>query len=111
MTDSASFAVLLEDVAQFVRRYVVLTVSQADVTALWAAHTHACTPGTEKTPAELVFRRTPILDVSSPQKESGKTRLLEVLACFVANPWMTERVSAAALVRKIAKDRPTLLLD
>ncbi len=30
---------------------------------------------------------------------------------LVHRPWKTERVRAAALVRKIAKSKPTLLLD
>ena len=29
----------------------------------------------------------------------------------MANPWLTSRVSAAVLVRKVADERPTLLLD
>ena len=42
---------------------------------------------------------------------SGKTRLLEVLRLLVHKPWFTGRVSGAALVRKTAKEQPTLLLD
>ena len=49
--------------------------------------------------------------MGSPEKRSGKTRLLEVLALIVARPWFTGRVTAAVLVRKLAKETPTLLLD
>lgn len=104
--DAAS---LLSSIATYVRRKVVLTQAQADVVALFAAHTHARIETDGK--LELAFRRTPILHVTSAEKESGKTRLLEVLALLVADPWFTERVSAAALVRKIERDKPTLLLD
>lgn len=101
---------LLDEVAVYVRRKVVVTGEQADVVALFVAHTHVRTEiGDEQ--LELAFRRTPILHVTSAEKESGKTRLLEVLQCLVADPWFTERVSPAALVRKIEKDKPTLLLD
>jgi hypothetical protein len=44
-------------------------------------------------------------------KRSGKTRLLEVAETLVARPWFTGRTTAAALVRKIDGDQPTLLLD
>jgi hypothetical protein len=44
-------------------------------------------------------------------KRSGKTRLLEVLELLVARPWLTGRTSAAALIRKVDAEAPTLLLD
>jgi len=68
---------------------------------LWVAHTHAIKA------AEC----TPYLYVTSAEKQSGKTRLLEVLSLLVARPWFTSRVSAAVLVRKVSRDAPTLLLD
>ena len=103
---------MLDRLAAFNRRYVVVTATQRDVVALWAAHTHVrgVVPG-DDSKLELAFRRSPLLSVTSAQKESGKTRQLEVLDQVVADPWFTERVSAAALVRKIARDSPTLLLD
>lgn len=94
-------AELLEEVARFVQRFVVLTDAQAVMSALWVVHTHAF--GAADT--------TPYLSITSAEKRSGKTRLLEVLAPLVANPWFTGRVSAAVLVRKTAAESPTLLLD
>jgi len=49
--------------------------------------------------------------VTSAEKRSGKSRLLEVLDVLVANPWMTGRVTAAILMRKVDAKQPTLLLD
>lgn len=92
---------LLEDVGRFVRRFVVLTHHQADAAALWTLHTHAIDAA----------ETTPYLHVTSPEKRSGKTRLLEVLRELVARPWLTGRVSPAVLARKIDDVRPTLLLD
>jgi hypothetical protein len=37
--------------------------------------------------------------------------LLEVLEALVAKPWMTARVTAAVLMRKVHAEQPTLLLD
>ena len=92
---------VLDSVFRFARRFVGLTESQARVVALWAAHTHAIDA------ADC----TPYLSVTSAEKQSGKTRLLEVLELLVARPWLTGRVSAAALVRKVDTGCPTLLLD
>lgn len=94
-------AELLWELSRFIRRFVWLTDAQATVLALWVLHTHALDAADS----------TPYLAIASAEKQSGKTRLLEVLKLLVANPWFTGRTSAAALVRKIASDGPTLLLD
>jgi hypothetical protein len=92
---------MLRSVFSFIRRFVSLSDSQARVLTLWVVHTHAF-------PAAAA---TPYMAINSPEKQSGKTRLLEVLNTLVASPWMTGRVTAAVLTRKIDRDHPTLLLD
>jgi hypothetical protein len=91
---------LLEDLQEFIRRYVVLTADQGLAVTLWTVHTHAVE----------VLGITPYLSITSAEKQSGKTHLLEVLELVVANPWLTGSVSAATLARKV-QQRPTLLLD
>ena len=39
--------------------------------------------------------------------ESGKTLLLETMEVIVARPWLTGRVTAAVLARKVDKERLT----
>jgi hypothetical protein len=92
---------LLDDVRGMITKYVALTAPQADAIALWVAHTHAFEAA----------ETTPYLSATSPEKRSGKTRLLEVLELLVKQPWLTGRTTAAALARKVDKLRPTLLLD
>jgi Protein of unknown function (DUF3631) len=93
---------VLEAVEMFVRRFVALKDAEAVAVTLFVAHSHAI----------AAAHATPYLAISSAEKESGKTRLLEVLEPLVACPWMTGRTTAAALVRKLAADTPpTLLLD
>lgn len=92
---------LLDELVEVVRRFVVMTEHEAVAVALWVVHTHAFDAATA----------TPYLAISSAEKESGKTRLLEVLELLVARPWLTGRVTAAVLPRKIEQVRPTLLLD
>lgn len=94
-------AAMLEEVYTFLRRFVVLLEAAARVVALFTVHTHAF----EATDC------TPYLSITSAEKQSGKSRLLEALETIVANPWYTGRVTAAVLYRKIDAEAPTLLLD
>ena len=94
-------ATLLNDVEALVRRYVVLSLEESAAVTLWCVHTHAVE----------ALGVTPYLAVTSAEKGSGKTQLLEVLELLVARPWLTGSVSAATLARKIDVERPTLLLD
>jgi hypothetical protein len=57
------------------------------------------------------FDIVPYLHITSAEKQSGKTRVLEVLNAVVNRPWFTGRVTAAVLARKVDQDKPTLLLD
>ncbi len=94
-------AELLERLVWFIRRYVALSEEQALLSALWIVHTHALDAADT----------TPYLNVKSAEKRSGKTRLLEVLSLLAAGSWLTGRVTAAVLVRKVAAEAPALLLD
>jgi hypothetical protein len=99
--DHHVLAELLTTMAAFIRQYMVLTTDQATLATVWTAMTHAIE----------AFDYTAYLHITSPQPECGKSRLLEVLDALVAKPWMTGRVTAAALMRKLDQEAPTLLLD
>lgn len=97
---------ILDSVLRFVQRFVSITENEARIVTLWTAHTHAI--------GAADF--TPYLNIHSAEKESGKTRLLEVLKVLVANPWGTENASPAAMVRKVhsgfeSGDPVTVLFD
>ncbi len=92
---------LLDRVCLFIRRFVLLSEEQAQLGVLWVAHTHAFDAA----------EHTPYLSINSAEKRSGKSRLLELFEALVAKPWLTGRVSAAVLPRKIQLEQPTLLLD
>jgi Protein of unknown function (DUF3631) len=94
-------AELLRDLRSFIRRFVFLSEAQATIVALWIFHTWAIDAADA----------TPYLNPNSAEKQSGKTRLLEVSELLVATPWLTGRVSAAVLIRKTDALAPTLLLD
>jgi hypothetical protein len=94
-------AALLDEIANAVRKHVVMTDQARDAVALWALHTY-------------VIRRfaiSPKLFVRSAAKGCGKSTLLEVLSHFVARPMLAANITTATAFRIIAKHQPTLLID
>jgi hypothetical protein len=69
---------------------------------LWVAHTHADLERVEQ---------SPILALTSAVKQSGKSRLLDLIHHLVRDPWRVTRPTEAVLFRRIDRDHPTLLLD
>jgi hypothetical protein len=92
---------MLDRVCEFIGQYLSCTDHQRTILALWILHTYCCAS----------FQNTPYLDIRSPERESGKTICLQVLNLLCARPWMVTNASASVLARKIAADRPTVLLD
>ena len=99
-----TLAEALRRVEQFLRRYVVFARPEALVAVvLWIAHTHAI---------ELADA-TPYLAISSPEKQSGKTRLLECLQLLAHGcSGIAITPTAATIYRSLeASPGATLLLD
>jgi len=93
---------LLGAVHTFLSRFVAFPSAVClDVVTLWAAHTHMVEH----------FHTTPRLAVLSPEPESGKTRLLEILAELTPKAMLIFSPSVAAIFRKLAQDQVTLLFD
>ena len=102
MTDSIDGAFLLDEVRAFIRRFCVFPDEHClTAVTLWAAHAHM---------AEH-FYTTPRLAVLSPEPESGKTRVLEVLSILVPDAMFCLSPSPATVFRKLASQRVTLLID
>jgi putative DNA primase/helicase len=94
-------AALLDELTAAIRQYVVLAAHQAEAIALWVIFTHAFD----------AFDFSPRLVISSAEKRSGKTRLVEVLDRVVCKPLFVSGISGAALLRVIEAQAPTMLLD
>ncbi|HEV3318873.1 MAG TPA: DUF3631 domain-containing protein [Solirubrobacteraceae bacterium] len=92
---------VVDDIGHFIKRYVAMDGDKLLVVSLWTLHTYCF----------QLFPQTPYLAVNSPEKQCGKTRLLEVLEQVCARPWRTTNPSEAVVYRKINKDKPTLMLD
>jgi len=100
-----SGAKVLDDVSEFVQRFVAYPTSAAVVAhVLWIAHTHLVE----------CFDNTPRLAALSPEPGSGKSRLLEITEGLVPRPVLTINSTPAYVFRKISADDaglPTLLFD
>jgi hypothetical protein len=93
---------LLDAVADFLGRFIVFpSVEALRATALWVVHSHV----------PYAFDTTPRLVAISPEKRSGKTRLLEVLTLLCPTARHAVNISAAAMFRMVEKVHPTLLWD
>ena len=92
---------LLAEVTDVFTRYVVLLDHADVVLALWVAHCHVFD----------VFMHTPRLNITSPQKQCGKTLLIDVIGTLVPRPLTTENVSLAAFFRVVEQHSPVLLCD
>lgn len=102
MTGRPIGARLLDELHEALTRYVILPSPEAaDAVVLWIAATH----GVE------AWYCAPRLDITSPVKRCGKSRLLDVITATCHDPLLTVNISPAALVRSIGDDPPTLLLD
>lgn len=94
-------AELLDELAAAVRRYVSLPAGAAEAVALWVVHSHA------NEAADV----SPILAITSPTPECGKTTCLTLLQAVVRRPLPAANITAAALFRAVEKYEPTLLID
>ena len=99
--DEVDGAALLDELAALVQLYVAMPEGGASAVAVWALYTWCFE----------AFGVCPNLMVTAPERESGKTRVTELLSWMVPRPKPVSDASAAAIIRGIERDRPTLLID
>ena len=93
---------ILDAVLGLLTRFVVFPdEDSASVVALWTCYTWVYDH----------FDFAPYLAVTSAEKRSGKTRLLDVLDLLVRKPWRCVVPSEAVTFRRIERDHPTILMD
>jgi hypothetical protein len=56
-------------------------------------------------------RHTPYIFVTAPERASGKSTLMDVLKVIAHNPYRTDGITAAALVKRVSRIQPTLFID
>ena len=94
-------AALLDDLVALLERYASLPEGGAVAVALWALYAWCF----------RAFAVCPNLMVTAPERESGKTRVTEILSWATPRAKPVSDASAAAIIRGIERDGPTLLFD
>jgi hypothetical protein len=99
--EPVNLARLLDDISRVARTHLVLPKGAAELLALWVLHAHA----------HDCFDISPVLAITSPTPECGKTTCLTLLCALVPRPCPASNITAAALFRAVEKWQPTLLID
>lgn len=92
---------LMHDLLATVRRTVITSEESAKAIAFWVIYTHVYE----------VFPIAPLLVITSPTRQSGKTSVMSMLSRLCHNPFETSNISEAAIFHVIKKYHPTLLID
>lgn len=93
---------LISRIEDYITQYVTLMEPKASLPiALWIVATHCY----------LAFDAFPYLVITSPTKQSGKTRLMEIVGFSAANPETLPAASASQIYHAVNDKFPTLLID
>ena len=84
-----------------VLRYVIISERDAFACSLWVLHTYCFD----------FFECTPRLAITAPEKQCGKSTLLDVVSCLVPKPLPTMNITTSAVFRSVEMARPSLLID
>jgi len=92
----------LDEISDLLGKHLVITPQQACIVTLWIAHTYKF----------QAFQHTPRLAITAPEKQCGKSTLLNFLGELVSEPHKTDNITAASMFRRIeANQRVTFLID
>jgi putative DNA primase/helicase len=94
-------AELLDEVAEAIKRFLVLSPEEVTACSLWVVHTYLVN----------AFEHSPLLLVNAPERACGKTLCQQVLARISFRPLPAANASLSVLFRSIEKWQPTLFLD
>lgn len=95
-------AAVLDAAESLLRKFIVFSsANDAPAVALWCLHTYAVD----------AFAISPRLQVTSAERECGKSTLLDLVRALSARAFRASSVSEAALFRLIETHHPTILLD
>jgi putative DNA primase/helicase len=94
-------AVLLGELRDVVKKFLVCSPPMAAAIALWIASTWF----------EPAAQVAPILNIRSPLPRCGKTTLLDLIRRLSKRPLAASSITAAALFRTVEKCCPTLVID
>lgn len=92
---------LLVELVETVKQYIVADDEVITVLVLWCIFTWCM---------DIVYY-APILHITSSEKQSGKTKLLNITKRLTCSPKIVSSITKAALFRKVSERQDTLLFD
>lgn len=92
---------MLDELQEFIRRFVIVDAHALVAIALWVVFTHCFE----------IAETSPRLAILSPVKRCGKTRLLDLLELLCPSAVGASNLSPSAIFRTIDAERCTLLID
>jgi len=98
---------LLREIQQAISRFMVLEGYQVKAVSLWILHTYFI----KKPKEQQLFNFSPILHITSPEPECGKSTLFDILERLVNNPFVSMGASDASIFRRIELHQPTMMFD
>jgi len=99
---SLTIADILDEISQVLNAHLVIAPEQRVLVALWTAHTFKVGE----------FQHTPRLAITAPEKQCGKSTLLNLISELTSEPHKTDNITAASMFRRIeANPRVTFLID
>ncbi|MBV8135350.1 MAG: DUF3631 domain-containing protein [Deltaproteobacteria bacterium] len=99
--ESVEGEALLNEIREFIGRFVAVDRHALVAMALWVVFTYLLD----------IAETSPRLAITSPTKRCGKTLVLNVLSAIAYRPLAASNVSPASLFRSIDLEHPTLLID
>ncbi len=94
-------ALLLNLISLTIRRFIVLSIEQADAVALWIAFTWFI----------FVVDIAPLAIINAPEKACGKSQLLDLIGRMVARPISAANSTTAFMFRAVEMWTATVLID
>lgn len=92
---------LLTDIAATIRRFVIMDQDQAEMAALWVAHTYLVD----------VFDTSPIAIIDAPERACAKTLFQYVLISMSYRSLSASNATASSLFRSVELWNPTIFFD
>ena len=92
---------LLDRIVEVVNAHMVMPRDAAESLALWVLHAHA----------HDIFLISPVLGITSPTPECGKSTLLTIVGAMVPRALTASNITTSGVFRAVDKWRPTLLID
>ena len=100
-------AELLREIQLAISRFMVLEGYKVTAVSLWILHTYFI----QKHKEQQLFDFSPILHITSPEPECGKSTLFDILERLVNNPFVSMGASDASIFRRIELHQPTMMFD